>query len=105
MPFLQIPGLVGSVLTYAALILQGFAFVHCLFQPTAAFTAADKWTKPGWAVVTGLAVVVTFLTGLLSLFGVVGIIASIVYIVDVRPAVREVSGGRGGAGGRDSGRW
>jgi len=105
MRFLQIPGLIGQGLLYAALLLQGFAFVHCMFQRADAFPAAGKWTKPAWAILTGLAIVLTLLSGPLSFLALAGIIASIVYLVDVRPAVREVSGGRGGSGGRDTGRW
>ena len=105
MTFLQLPGMIELWISVGALLLQGFAFVHCLLQRKEAFPAADKWTKVGWSIVTGIALAVTFLIGPLSLFGVVGVIASCVYIVDVRPAVREVSGGRGSGGGRDSGRW
>jgi hypothetical protein len=104
MTILAIPGLIGALISYAVLILQVYAFVHCLLQRTEAFPAAGKWTKPGWAVVTGLAIPLTYFTGSLSLFGIAFLVASIVYLVDVRPAVREVSGGRGGQG-RDTGRW
>ncbi len=102
MTILALPFLISRILADAALIVQFFAFGHCLLQRTAAFPAAGKWTKPGWAVVTGLAVPITWVFGTLSLFGVAFLIASLVYLLDVRPAVREVSGGRGG---RDSGRW
>ncbi len=105
MPLLALPGLIGLVLGLAALFLQGFAFVHCLVQRPDAFPAAGKWTKTGWAVVTGIAVPLTWFAGVVSIFGTAALIASIVYLVDVRPAVREISGGRGGAGGRDIGRW
>ncbi len=102
MPILAIPGLIGVLLAYAALIAQVFAFGHCLLQRPDAFPAAGKWTKPGWAVVTGLAIPLTYFAGTLSLFGIAFLVASLVYLVDVRPAVREVSGGRGG---RELGRW
>jgi len=102
MTILSIPGLIGLLIGYTALILQVFAFGHCLFQRTDAFPAAGKWTKPGWAIVTGLAIPLTYFSGPLSLFGIAFLVASLVYLVDVRPAVREVSGGRGG---RDTGRW
>jgi hypothetical protein len=105
MHILQLEGAVTQVLVLAAFLLQGFAFVHCLLQPAAAFPAAGKWTKAGWAIVTGLALILVPLFQPLSIFGVAAIIASIVYIVDVRPAVREVSGGRGGSGWRNTGRW
>lgn len=94
------------VLWIAALLLQGFAAVHCLLQRTDAFPAAGKWNKWGWAIVTFLAVVVTFLSGSpLGILPLIGFVASCVYLVDVRPAVREISGGRGSSGGKDAGRW
>lgn len=105
MSLIALPLLFGQVLSLAALVLQGFAFVHCLLQRPDAFPAAGKWTKNGWLVVTGIAVPLTFFAGVISIFGTAALIASIVYLVDVRPAVREVSGGRGGADGRDTGRW
>lgn len=102
MTILSVPGLIGLLLAYAALFGQVFAFGHCLIQRTEAFPAAGKWTKPGWAVVTGLAIPLTWYLGTISIFGIAFLIASLVYLLDVRPAVREVSGGRGG---RDVGRW
>jgi len=105
MAFLRIPELI-LVLWIGALALQGFAAVHCLLQRTDAFPAAGKWNKWGWAIVTGLSFLVTLIyQNPLNLLPVVGFVASCVYVVDVRPAVREISGGRGGRGGRDSGRW
>lgn len=104
MAFLDIGGVI-LVLWIGALALQGFAAVHCLIQRTDAFPAAGKWNKWGWAIVTGLAFLVTLIyQSPLNLLPLVGFVASCVYLVDVRPAVREVSGGRGG-GGRDTGRW
>ena len=88
-----------------ALLLQGFAVAHCLIQRADAFPAAGKWNKWGWVIITGLAFLV-MLAGMgnpIGLLALVGFVGSCVYLVDVRPAVREVSGGRGG--GRDTGRW
>jgi hypothetical protein len=102
---LQFSGLLTQVLAIAALLFQGFAFINSLIHPAAAYRAADKWTKPGWTIVTFLALLLVIVFGPISIFGVGGIVASIVYIVDVRPALREVSGGRGGSGGGNAGRW
>ncbi|MEP6696429.1 MAG: DUF2516 family protein [Pseudonocardiales bacterium] len=104
----QMDSLVTAALTLAALLLQGFAFINCLIQPAAAFPAADKWSKWGWASLTFVALLLVqtpLFGGIISLFGVAGIIASLVYLLDVRPAVREVTRGRGGSGGRNTGRW
>jgi len=99
---------ITQVLLLAALLMQGFAFINCLIQPTAAFKAAEKWNKWGWAILTLVALLLVqspLFGGLLSLFGIGGVIASLVYLLDVRPAVREVSRGSGGSGGRNTGRW
>ncbi len=105
MAFLEISAIL-QVLLIAALLLQGFAVVHCLIQRADAFPAAGKWNKWGWAIVTFLAFVVTFVShSPIGLLPLIGFVASCVYIVDVRPAVREISGGRGGRRGRDTGRW
>lgn len=105
---LQLDSTITYVLQLAALLVQGFAFVNCLIQPAAAFEAAGKWNKWGWTILTFVALLLVqapLFGGLLSLLGVGAIIASLVYLVDVRPAVREVSGGPDGRGDRNPGRW
>ncbi len=105
MAFLRI-GEVLLVLWLIALALQGFAAVHCLMQRADAFGAAGKWNKWGWVIITSLAFVVTLIyQNPINLLPLVGFVASCVYLVDVRPAIREISGGRGSAGDRDTGRW
>jgi Protein of unknown function (DUF2516) len=86
----------GTVLTLiglAVLVLQGWALIDCAIRPTPTFVAAGKLTKPAWLAITGGALVIGLLFGVLSIFGVAAVVASIVYLVDVRPAVREVQGG------------
>ncbi|MGB9378672.1 MAG: DUF2516 family protein [Mycobacteriales bacterium] len=105
MAFLRID-LVVLVMWIGALLLQGFAAVHCLVQRQDAFPAADKWNKWGWTAITVVAFLVTFVyRNPINLLPLVGFIASCVYLVDVRPAVREISGGRGRRGQQDPGRW
>ena len=87
-------GLVFTVLFWGALALTAWAFVDALIRPAAGFVAAGKLTKPGWAAITGLAVLVIFFFKPMSFLGLPAIIAAIVYLVDVRPAGRQV--GRGG---------
>lgn len=87
---------VYAVLFWAALALTLWAFVDALVRPAAGYVAAGKLTKPGWAAILGLAVLVIFLTRTpLSFLGLPAVIAAIVYLVDVRPAVRGLS--RGGS--------
>jgi hypothetical protein len=86
-------GMVYSALFYGALALAAWAFVDALIRPAAGFVAAGKLTKPGWAAITGLAVLVIFFFKPMSFLGLPAIIASIVYLVDVRPAVRGLRRG------------
>ena len=82
-----------NVVTYACLALQAWALIDCAVRPTAAYTAAEKLTKPAWLAITGGALAVGYFTDRIGLFGLVTLVASIVYLVDVRPAVRAVQGG------------
>ena len=84
-----------QALFFGALALTGWAFVDALIRPAAGYVAAGKLTKPGWAAITGLAVLVILWQGPMSFLGLPAVIAAIVYLVDVRPAVRGLS--RGGS--------
>ncbi len=81
-------GLVFDVLRYGTLALGLWAFIDALVRPAAGYVAAGKLTKPGWAAITGLAVLVIFWMGPMSFLGLPAVIAAVVYLVDVRPAVR-----------------
>jgi hypothetical protein len=80
-------------LTVGALVLTGWAFVDALIRPAASFVAAGKLTKPGWAAITGLSILIVYWFGPMSFLGLPAIIAGIVYLVDVRPAVRGLRRG------------
>ncbi|MDP9429999.1 MAG: DUF2516 family protein [Actinomycetota bacterium] len=90
---LSFEGLVYAVLFYAALALTAWALVDALVRPAAGYVAAGKLTKPGWAAILVLAVLVILWQGPMSFLGLPAIIAGIVYLVDVRPAVRGLSRG------------
>ena len=83
-----------QALFFGALALTGWALVDALVRPAAGYVAAGKLTKPGWAAILGLSVlvIVVFQTPL-SFLGLPAVIAAIVYLVDVRPAVRGLSRG------------
>ena len=83
-----------EIIQIGCLAVELWAFLDCLIRPTEAFRAAEKLTKPGWLVITGLAALVTFFAGTIGFLGIAAIIAALVYLVDVRPAVREITGGR-----------
>ena len=82
-----------QALFFGALALTGWALVDALVRPAAGYVAAGKLTKPGWAAILGVAVLVILWQGPMSFLGLPAIIAGIVYLVDVRPAVRGLSRG------------
>ena len=82
-----------QALFFGALALTGWALVDALVRPAAGYVAAGKLTKPGWAAILGIAVLVVLWQGPMSFLGLPAIIAAIVYLVDVRPAVRGLSRG------------
>lgn len=86
------------LLGYAMLGLAVATFVLALLAREDAYRAADKQTKTFWLVILGVTVLVDFFLGMLFL-QIAGLVASIVFFVDVRPALKQVSGG----GGRRSG--
>lgn len=78
---------------WGCLALQLWAAIDCLTRGTQKFVVAEKLTKPAWAAITIGAAFITFFFGALNILGIAGLIASIVYLVDVRPAIKEISGG------------
>ncbi|MDT3397239.1 DUF2516 family protein [Streptomyces sp. B1866] len=76
------------------LLFSLFAFVDSAIRREDAYRAADKQTKPFWLIILGLATAVNLFMGIFAFLPILGLIATIVYVVDVRPALREVSGGR-----------
>jgi hypothetical protein len=87
---------------WAGLIaLRVWALVDCLTRKAAAFPAANKLTKPAWAAILLISGALGTLLGppstpstVLSVFSLVSTVVSAIYLADVRPAVREISGGR-----------
>ncbi|GAA2137493.1 DUF2516 family protein [Kitasatospora kazusensis] len=94
-----------SPLWWLAMAMVGFklfAFGDAVTRREDAYPAADKKTKPFWLIILGLALGLDLLFGA-SVFGpltLVGLVAAIVYMVDVRPALKQVTGGRGGGDGK-----
>ncbi|EFL00857.1 predicted protein [Streptomyces sp. SPB78] len=93
-----------SLLSLALTLFCAFAFFDSLFRREDAFRAADKKTKPFWAIVLGLALAVALIFGVgpMSFLSIIGLIAAIVYVVDVRPALKQVTGGGRRRGGSSS---
>ncbi|MEU6443062.1 MULTISPECIES: DUF2516 family protein [unclassified Streptomyces] len=91
-----------SLLSLALTLFCAFAFFDSLFRREDAFRAADKKTKPFWAIILGLALAVALIFGFMSFLPIIGLIAAIVYVVDVRPALKQVTGGGRRRGGSSS---
>ena len=91
------------LLSMALILFSGFALIDAAIRREDAYRAADKQTKPFWMIILGLAAAVNFFMGIMSFLPIIGLIATIVYMVDVRPALRQISGGgRGWPRGRGS---
>jgi|SRR3954452_15472034 hypothetical protein len=88
-------GLLLLVLGVAVLAMTVFALVDALRHRPDAFTAAGKLTKPIWCGILGVAAIISFIVVFnpLTIFGIVCVVASGVYLADVRPALRNITGG------------
>lgn len=91
-----------NVIVYWGLVaLRVWALVDCLTRKAAAFPAVDKLTKPAWAailLVSGLLGTLfsdpPYSTNVVSVFSLASVVVAMIYLADVRPAVREIPGGR-----------
>jgi hypothetical protein len=82
------------ILFYGLVALRLWAIVDCVTRKAAAFTAADKLTKPTWLLIliaTGL--LGTYVSEPLWPISLISATASAIYLADVRPAVREITSG------------
>ncbi|WP_329127903.1 DUF2516 family protein [Streptomyces sp. NBC_01465] len=91
-----------SLLSWALIIFTGFAFIDAATRREDAYRAADKKTKPFWLIILGIAAVLPWIFGILDFLPVIGLVAAIVYMVDVRPAIKQITGGGGRRGGGSS---
>ncbi|MFJ3304442.1 DUF2516 family protein [Streptomyces sp. NPDC086549] len=99
MLMLGFAGFLG-ILKIILMALAAFGLFDAAFRREDAFRAADKQNKIFWLIILGIALVVSYLFSILSILPIAGVVASIVYIVDVRPALKQVSGGGRGWGRR-----
>ena len=84
----------NRVLFFGVLALQIWALIDCLTRKVAAFPAVDKLTKPAWLAMLVLGALFTGLSqDPLGIFSLIATVIASVYLADVRPAVREISGG------------
>ena len=83
-----------TTLFWLVFALRLWALGDCLVRKNAAFPAAGKLTKPAWVLLNAFSVVIGYLIpSAINFLPLVFLIVSLVYLADVRPAVREVSGG------------
>ncbi|MGJ5754941.1 uncharacterized protein DUF2516 [Streptomyces puniciscabiei] len=83
------------LISTAMLALAIVAFVMAAIFRQDAYRAADKQNKGFWLIILGLAVAVNFIPVSMLFLQLAGLVASIVFFVDVRPALQQVSGGKG----------
>ncbi|GGS21814.1 MULTISPECIES: DUF2516 family protein [Actinokineospora] len=86
-----------DVISWAAIPVGAFAFIHALLQRPDAYSAADRMSKPAWLGITAgaLAALLIFrFSGTGWIFWMAGLVAALVYIVDVRPKLIEVQRGQ-----------
>ncbi|MGW3494615.1 DUF2516 family protein [Streptomyces sp. NPDC001020] len=76
----------------AMLVLAVVALAMAALYREDAYRAADKQNKGFWLIILGLTVAVNLLVPMLFL-QIIGLVATIVFFVDVRPALKQVSGG------------
>ncbi|MGG8408401.1 DUF2516 family protein [Streptomyces sp. 12297] len=93
--------LLATLLYFGTLVPAVIALVLAATSREDAFRAAGKQTKPFWLIMLGITVLVDMFLGMLFL-QIAGLIATIVFFVDVRPALRQVSGGGPRRGGSSS---
>ncbi|WP_353650336.1 DUF2516 family protein [Nakamurella sp. A5-74] len=91
---------VEVVIGLAGLLAGVVAFVDAALRRPDAYPAADKQTKVAWMAITGVcAVVLVFGSYPFAVFApssilwIAGIVGTLIYLVDVRPRLREVTGG------------
>ena len=78
------------VVDLAILAVIIFAFVSSLVYSAEAYRAAGKWSKQGWSIVLGLALVLQFVPVGGMIIQLAMLIAALVFLADVRPALSSL---------------
>jgi len=99
--------LIALAFGVGALGLSIFCLVDALRHRPDAFTAAGKLTKPIWLGLLGLAVALSVVSvnRAFTITWILAVVGAGVYAADVRPALRQISGGRGSSNDGPPGRW
>jgi hypothetical protein len=98
------------VLSAAAFVVEGWAFIDAITRPKHAFAASGKLTKPLWLIILGVAVVLGFAGALgklsaINFLAIAAFVAAAVYLADVRPKVRNFPKNRTGTSQGPYGPW
>ncbi len=91
-----------EALTFAAFVVEGWAFIDVMRQ-AGAFPAVGKQTKKLWLIILGVAAVVglgsiVYGVSLVSILPIVAFVAAAIYLTDVRPKVKEFRSGGSSSG-------
>jgi hypothetical protein len=86
---------IDRVLFFGCVALRLWAIVDCAFRKASAFPAVNKLTKLSWLAITVISGVLGSLLSAspLNPLALASVVVALVYLTDVRPAVRQVSGG------------
>lgn len=86
------------ILAVALFALEVWAFVNAIRFRADAYTAAGKRTKTFWSVLTGVAMLLGFLSlpigggGTSMLFLLIGVAIAAIFLADVYPALKSIMG-------------
>jgi hypothetical protein len=87
----EFQGWLSLIVAFVLLAVKIFAFVNCLLFPAEAYEAAGKLSKPAWAIILGLGMVISVLAvGMPLLISLAFTVAAFVYLADVRPALASL---------------
>ena len=91
----SVQGFVSLVLGVGALLLTGFAAIDVPRHRADLFPAVGRLSKPIWMGILAVAVLVSILSlfNPLNIFNLAGVIGAGIYLADVRPKIRQISGG------------
>ena len=91
---------VERVIAFAGLIAGVVAFIDASLRRPDAYPAADKQTKVAWIAITGIAALVLvfgsypfYVFAPPNILWVAATVGALIYLLDVRPRLREVTGG------------
>jgi hypothetical protein len=89
---LQAEGTFLSIVEIVLIVVKLVAFVSSLRYSAESYSAANKLTKPAWAIILGLGLVVQLVFGgPLGILNLAFTIAAFVYLADVRPALASLT--------------